>query len=165
MKIAIGSDHAGFRLKEKVKDYLLHIGMEVFDCGTFSEESCDYPIFCYSVAEKVVKNRVKFGILICKTGIGSSIAANKVKGARAGLCYNETAARLTREHNHSNILVMGAMFVSFAKAKRIIDAFFSAEPQPGRHRRRVNEIKMIEDGILTDNFHLPKCRRYYPCSE
>ncbi len=164
MRIAIGSDHAGFRLKERIKGYLLGIGVEVLDCGTFSEDSCDYPIFCYSVAQKVVKGRAKFGILICKTGIGSSIAANKVKGARAGLCHNETAAKLTREHNHSNILVMGSMFVSFSKAKRIIEAFFSAQPQSGRHRRRVNEIRMIEDATLLKEFQLPRCRRYRPCS-
>ncbi len=162
MKIAIGSDHAGFRLKEKIKGYLLERGIEVIDCGTFSQESCDYPIYCYSVAEKVARKKANFGILICKTGIGSAIAANKVKGIRAGLCHNETGARLTREHNHSNVLVMGAMFVNFSKAKRMIETFLSATPQGGRHRRRVREVMLIEKNQLQEKFPLPECRRYRP---
>ncbi len=163
MRIAIGSDHAGFGLKERIKEYLFGLGIEVIDCGTFSQDSCDYPVFCYSVAKRVAGRKARFGILICKTGIGSAIAANKVKGVRAGLCHEPEGARLTREHNHSNVLVMGAMFVSFTKAKKIIDAFLSARPQPGRHKRRVREISMIEDGTIEEKIEMPKCRRRKRC--
>ncbi len=158
IKIAIGSDHAGFELKEKIKKYLVDKkAIEVIDCGTHSQESCDYPIFCYKVGKKILKGKAKFGILICKTGIGSAIAANKLKGIRAGLCYFPEAAVLTREHNHSNVLVLGAMFTSFIKAKKIVDAFLSAKPQVGRHKRRVKQIEYIEEGILEQKVRILDC--------
>ncbi len=159
MKIAIGSDHAGFRLKEHVKGFLLSQGITVLDCGTDSEESCDYPFFCYAVAKAVASRRARFGILICKTGIGSAIAANKVKGIRAGLCHNPEGATLTREHNHANVLVMGAMFVSPKMSEKIISAFLKATPQKGRHARRVREISWIEDGSIEEKVPVPRCRR------
>ncbi len=158
VKIAIGCDHAGFQLKEQIKKYLLQLHISVCDCGTFSEESCDYPIYCYSVCKKIIHNEADLGIVICKTGIGSAIACNKVKGIRAGLCYNPTAARLTREHNHSNVLAIGAMFTPYDLAVKIVDEFLSASPLADRHKRRVDEIRYIEEGIIEEKLEIPMCR-------
>jgi len=145
--IVIGSDHGGFKLKEKIREYLEKQGYEVRDVGTFCEESCDYPNFSASVASLVSKGIYKRGILICKSGIGNSIVANKFPGVRAALSYNLTAARLSREHNDSNILVLGSRFVSGALAKRMVKVWLNTEFQGGRHQRRVNIIKSIERKI------------------
>ena len=143
-KIIIGSDHAGFRLKENIKRYLEKKGLRVEDAGTYSEERCDYPRYAAAVAEKVSAGRVKKGILICMTGIGNSIVANRFPGVRAALCCNRRAARLSREHNDSNILVLGSAFVNAQSAKAILKAWLSAAFLGGRHRRRLNLIKKIE---------------------
>ncbi len=142
--IIIGSDHAGFALKEKVKTYLLSKGYEVFDVGTFSQDSCDYPIYAAKLAEAVSDGRFQRGILACKTGIGDSIVANRFCKVRAALCYNATAARLCREHNDSNVLVLGSAFVSQQNMKKIILIWLNTKFAGGRHARRLNLIKKLE---------------------
>jgi len=144
MKIAVGSDHAGFELKLKVISYLKKKGYSVKDFGTYSQQSCDYPFFAYKVAKAVALKRYLRGILICKTGIGNSIVANKVKGIRAALCYNILAARLSRLHNDANILVLGAEFVNIKVAKKIIDIWLNTDFEGGRHLRRIKQIERIE---------------------
>jgi ribose 5-phosphate isomerase B len=143
-KIIIGSDHAGFKLKQKIKVYLQRFGFKAKDLGTYSEESCDYPIFAESLAKLISRGKYKKGILLCKTGIGNSIVANRFSGVRAALCYNVTAARLSREHNDSNVLVLGSAFVNADLAKRIVKVWLATKFQGGRHRRRLNRIKKIE---------------------
>ena len=145
-KIIIGSDHAGFRLKEALKPYLEKLGFIVKDAGTYSQESCDYPLIAEYVARQVSKRRFLRGILICKTGIGNSIAANKVSRVRAALCYNIEVARLSRQHNNSNVLVLGADYVKTGIAKRIVRVWLKAKFQGGRHRRRIKQIGVIEKG-------------------
>ncbi|MDD5729746.1 MAG: ribose 5-phosphate isomerase B [Candidatus Omnitrophica bacterium] len=146
-KIIIGSDHAGFKLKEKLKLYLVKKGIKVNDAGTYSEERCDYPEFAFKVAKEVSCGKYKKGILICKSGIGNSIVANKLPGVRAALCYNIISARLSRQHNDSNILVLGSAFVNEALAKRILAAWLETGFEGGRHKRRLNLIKEIERKI------------------
>lgn len=146
-EIVIASDHAGFVLKEKVKPYLKKKGLKIKDLGACSKERCDYPGFAYSLAKEISNGRFKSGILICKSGIGNSIVANKLPRVRAALCYNVKAARLSREHNDSNVLVLGSAFVSAKTAKKIIGVWLGTEFQGGRHRRRLNQIKKIEDEI------------------
>jgi len=147
MKIAIGSDHGGFQLKEKIKKYLKAKKYKLADFGTDSLESCDYPLIAYAVANSVAGKKSDKGILICKTGIGNSITANKVKGIRAALCYNIKAAELSRRHNNSNILVLGALFTDITKAKRIIDVWLNTKFEGGRHLRRVKQIERIEKNV------------------
>ena len=145
--ILIASDHGGFALKESLKPYLENKGFDVRDLGAFSEESCDYPEFAYCLASKIGKGKFKRGILICKSGIGNSIVANRVPGARAALCVNEKCARLSRAHNDSNILVLGSFFVSVNQAKKITDIWLKTKFEGGRHKRRLNQIKEIERKI------------------
>ncbi|MCX7927330.1 MAG: ribose 5-phosphate isomerase B [Candidatus Omnitrophica bacterium] len=142
--IAIGSDHGGFRLKENLKVYLKKKGFKIIDVGTFSEESCDYPVYAYAVAKKVAEGKAGCGIVICKTGIGVSIVANKVHGIRAALCYNVKAAILSRQHNNANVLSLGALFVSKKKAQAIVDAWLETNFEGGRHKRRIKLIEEIE---------------------
>ena len=142
--IVIGSDHAGYRLKELIKAYFREIDKPFIDIGTDSEDSCDYPIFAEKVAKKVVNTEHSGGILVCGSGIGVSIAANKVKGARAALCMNEELAEMSRRHNDANILCLGARYIDFERAKSIIKVFLSTEFEGGRHERRIQEIKDIE---------------------
>jgi len=146
-KILIASDHAGFNLKEKIKPYLAGRCFTVDDLGTCSRERCDYPKFAYSLANEISKARSKMGILICKSGIGNSIVANRVPGVRAALCYNVKAARLSRQHNNSNVLVLGSAFVNAGQAKKIIKIWLETEFQGGRHKRRLNQIRDIERQI------------------
>ncbi|MDD2703403.1 MAG: ribose 5-phosphate isomerase B [Candidatus Omnitrophica bacterium] len=146
-KIIIGSDHAGFKLKEEVKKYLEKKGLRVEDAGTYSEERCDYPRYAAAVAEKVSVGKFKRGILICMTGIGNSIVANRFPGVRASLCCNIKAARLTREHNDSNILVLGAAFIDRRLAGRIVQVWLRTPFSGGRHARRLNLIKKVEHMI------------------
>lgn len=143
-KIMIGSDHGGYPLKEDLKAYLSRKGYPVVDAGTFSEESCDYTDYAFAVAKGVSERKCRRGILICKSGIGNSIAANKLPGVRAALCYNLTCTRLSREHNDSNILVLGAAFTPAALAKRMVDTWLKTEFAGGRHTRRLNKIRKIE---------------------
>ncbi|MFA5725815.1 MAG: ribose 5-phosphate isomerase B [Candidatus Omnitrophota bacterium] len=143
-KILIAADHGGFVLKESLKPYLKKKGFSVCDLGAFSNEHCDYPALAYNLAGKVRQGKFKKGILICKSGIGNSIVANRVPGVRAALCNNVKVARLSREHNDSNVLVLGAIFVKPPLAKKITAAWLKAEFQGGRHERRLNQIKTIE---------------------
>ena len=144
MKIAIGSDHGGVRLKKEIIAHLKSKGTEYEDFGTFSEESCDYPDVAVKVAEKVVSKSFEFGILICGTGIGIGIAANKVPGIRAALCNDTFSAHASREHNNANILTMGERVVGTGLALDIVDIFLNSKFQGDRHMRRVNKISEIE---------------------
>jgi len=143
-KIIIGSDHGGFSLKEKIKTFLREKGFQVKDLGTYSKERCDYPEIAYNLAKEVGRGKYRQGILICKTGIGNSMVANRVSGVRAALCYNVKATRLSREHNDSNILVLGSSFVNPGLAKRILDVWLKTKFSGGRHLRRLNQIRKIE---------------------
>lgn len=156
-KILIASDHAGFSLKEKLRPYLERTGFKVIDLGTYSDQSCDYPHFAYNLAKKISKGKYRQGILICKTGIGNSIVANRLPGVRAALCYNIKAARLSREHNDSNVLVLGASFVNERLAKKILATWLNTQFLGGRHKRRLNQIKEIERKIRMQNETHKKC--------
>jgi len=145
--IVIGSDHAGFVLKEKLKPFLVKIGLNVLDLGTYSKDRCDYPEFAAAVAKAVSTGKFKKGILICKSGIGNSIVANRFPGVRAALAYSVKAARLSREHNDSNILVLGSGFVNKKLGEKILNIWLKTKFQGGRHQRRLNLIKKIERGI------------------
>ncbi len=144
MKIAIGSDHAGLSLKNEILKHLETRGVEFKDFGAYSEASCDYPDFAEKVAEAVVGKEFKFGILVCGTGIGISIAANKVPGIRAALCSDTFSAHACREHNDANILALGARVVGAGLAFDIVDSFLGAEFQGNRHQERINKISQIE---------------------
>jgi ribose 5-phosphate isomerase B len=148
MKIAVGSDHGGFRLKQALVIYLRKKGHSVLDTGCFSGESCDYPEYSYAVAMLVSENKADRGIVICKSGIGNSIVANKVKGIRAALCCNIRQAISSREHNNANVIALGASYVKEAAAKRIISAWLKAKPLGGRHKRRVSQISNIEKRVF-----------------
>ena len=144
MKIAIGADHGGFGLNEEIKKYLDENGYEVKDFGTYSTDSCDYPDYGLQVAEAVAAKEYEFGILICGTGIGIGIAANKVPGIRAALCSDTFSAHATREHNDANILTMGARVVGPGLALDIVKTFLNAKFEGDRHVRRLNKISEIE---------------------
>lgn len=142
--IILGSDHAGYEFKERVKEYLSELGEKFEDEGTYSTESCDYPIIAEKVARKVENTENAKGILICGSGIGVSIAANKIKGIRAALCMNSELSAMARKHNDANILCLAARFMSFEEAKKSILTFLSTEFEGGRHQRRVEQIDSIE---------------------
>ncbi|MFH1396989.1 MAG: ribose 5-phosphate isomerase B [Candidatus Omnitrophota bacterium] len=150
--IAIASDHGGFILKDKLKTYLSKKGFKIRDFGVFCQEHCDYPQFAYGLARSISLGKYKRGILICKSGIGNSIVANKFPKVRAALCYNLKAAELSRRHNDSNILVLGALFVKEKSAKKILNIWLNTEFEGGRHIKRLNQIRAIErkieDGIF-----------------
>lgn len=150
-KIAIGADHAGFELKEKLKKYLAEQGHQLFDCGTFSTESVDYPKIAFQVAQLVTKGEYELGIMIDGAGIGSAMAANKIPGVRAALCYDLSTARNSREHNNANVLTLGAGLIGFELAKQIVDTWLASECTVDRHLRRVQMIHDIEQGKLTVN--------------
>ena len=143
--IALGCDHGGFALKQTVKKYLEEKGLEYKDYGTYIEESCDYPSYGEAVAKAIVNGECDRGIIICGTGIGISIAANKVKGIRAALCHNEFTAQMCREHNNAQILSMGARVLEEDMALRIVDTFLNTEFAGGRHETRVNKLMEIEN--------------------
>ncbi len=145
MKIGIGSDHGGFRLKQEIIKHLEQKNIEVKDYGTYAEESCDYPDYGQKVGEAVVAKECDLGILICGTGIGISIAANKIPGVRAALCSDTFSAHATRQHNNANILAMGERVVGPGLALDIVDAFLSSSFEGGRHENRVNKIMKIEE--------------------
>ncbi|MBL4932687.1 MULTISPECIES: ribose 5-phosphate isomerase B [Clostridium] len=145
MKIAIGSDHGGFNLKGEVIKYLEQKSIEYKDFGTTSTDSCDYPDYALKVAEAVAEKEFEFGILICGTGIGISIAANKVPGIRAALCHDTFSAHATREHNNANILAMGERVIGPGLAIEIVETFLKAEFQGDRHQNRIDKIKAIEE--------------------
>jgi ribose-5-phosphate isomerase B len=144
MIVAIGCDHGGYAMKLKLIEHLNKIGVEYKDFGTFSEESCDYPDYALPVAEAVKDGLCDRGILICGTGIGISIAANKVPGIRASLCHDVFSAKATRKHNDSNILAFGARVIGEGLMTEIVDAYLSTEFEGGRHSARIDKITAIE---------------------
>ncbi|MDH6603693.1 ribose 5-phosphate isomerase B [Bacilli bacterium PM5-9] len=143
-KIVIGSDHGGFEYKEIIKNHLLGLDYEVLDVGAYDKSSIDYPDIAKNVSEIVVKEKIK-GILICGTGIGISIAANKCHGIRAALCNDEYSARMSREHNNSNILALGQRVIGEGLMLNIVNAWLYADFEGGRHENRVNKITKIEE--------------------
>ena len=146
-KILIASDHGGFILKEKLKVFLLKNRLAVKDLGPFNAERCDYPEFASSLASSISKGKFKRGILICKSGIGNSIVANRFPGVRAALCFNVLSTKLSREHNDSNVLVLGSLFVKSDLAKSMIKVWLKTRFVGGRHKRRLNQIREIEKKI------------------
>ncbi|MGH9377989.1 MAG: ribose 5-phosphate isomerase B [Terriglobia bacterium] len=144
-KVAIGSDHAGFALKESVRQYLQGLGYDVEDCGAYSEQPADYPDYAEKVATRVARNSAATGVLICGTGLGVAIAANKILGIRAATCNNTLLARFARAHNNANVLAMGGRMVDRAEAQKILDTWFSTPFAGGRHEERVEKITNIED--------------------
>jgi ribose 5-phosphate isomerase B len=144
-KIAIGADHAGFRLKEFVKKILQEKGFEVIDVGTYSEERCHYPEYAKKVASMVSRGEVKRGILICGSGIGMSIVANKFKGVRAALCHNIYSAKFSRLHNNSNILCLGGRVTGEDLTREIVETWLNTPFEGGRHQERLNIIAEIEE--------------------
>ena len=144
MKIAIGNDHAGLFLKEEVIEHLTLKGHTVVDLGTNETTSSDYPEFAKEVARAVVNGDARYGVLICGTGMGMAISANKVGGARCAVCSESASARLSREHNDANIIAIGSRIVGIEAAKDILDAFLEASFEGGRHQRRIDLIHRIE---------------------
>ncbi|ADL13717.1 ribose 5-phosphate isomerase B [Acetohalobium arabaticum] len=144
MKVALGSDHGGYELKEEVKRYLEEARIDYKDFGAYSTDSVDYPDIAIPVAEAVSEGKYERGILICGTGIGMSITANKFKGVRAALCHDIFSAKATREHNDSNLLTMGDRVIGKQLALEIVKVWLDTEFHGGRHARRINKIKEIE---------------------
>ena len=145
MKIAIASDHGGFVLKEEMKKYYEKQGIILDDLGTHSEESCDYPIIAKKMTDAILQKKADLGILICGTGIGISIAANRVKGIRAAILYNADVARLAKEHNNANIAVFGGRMQTPKEAIEFFEAFRNAKFEGGRHERRIGELDNMGD--------------------
>ncbi len=144
MKIAVGSDHAGYHLKDEVIKHLKNSGYDPIDCGVYSVDSADYPDLASAVSSSVLNEEASFGILICGTGIGMSIAANKHKGIRAALCAECYSARCAREHNNANILTMGSRVIGPGLALAIVDTFLKTSFEGGRHARRLHKISLVE---------------------
>jgi ribose 5-phosphate isomerase B len=145
MKIVIGNDHAAVEMKQEIVSYLESQGYEVVNVGTDSHESFDYPISGYRVGKMVAEGEADLGIAICGTGVGISLAANKVKGIRACVCSEPYTAKMSRIHNHSNVLCFGARVIGIDTAKMIVDEWLKATPEGGRHQRRVDMIMEIEE--------------------
>ena len=145
MKIAIGCDHGALALKESVKKVLAELGMEIDDVGTYTEDSVDYPDVAEQVCGKVVSGEAERGIVLCGTGIGISIAANKIKGIRCALCGDVFSARMARAHNNANVLALGGRVLGPGLAGEIVRAFFTQEFEGGRHERRVGKIMALEN--------------------
>lgn len=145
MKIGIGNDHSAVEMKNQIRKHLESKGYEVVNYGTDSTESSNYPVYGEAVANAVVSGEVDLGVLICGTGVGISLAANKVNGIRACVCSEPYSARLSREHNNSNIIAFGARVIGMEMAKMIVDEWLSAEYQGGRHQARVDMITEIEN--------------------
>lgn len=145
MKIAIGNDHVALEMKLGIKEYLEALGHTVIDFGTHTKERTDYPVYGEAVARAVVAGEAECGILICGTGVGISLAANKVKGIRAVVCSEPYSARLSKQHNNTNILAFGARVIGIELAKMIVDQWLSAEFEGGRHADRVDMITAIEN--------------------
>ncbi len=148
MKLAIGSDHGGFALKEAVRKHLEQCGIDYEDFGAFSTDSVDYTPIAAKTAHYVADGKADYGVLVCTTGLGVSIAANKVKGIRAAVCTNEYCAEMTRRHNNANILCMGGKVVSEEMALKMLDIFLNTGFEGGKHQRRIDQIAQIENGEL-----------------
>ena len=143
MKIALGADHGGYTLKTEINQFLKREGHDTADCGTFSAESCDYPEFAQKVAAAVSDGKAQAGILICKSGNGMAIGANKFPGVRAAICFDKNVAALSRQHNDANILVLGSEHL-FDEPETIVKEWLSSRFEGGRHKRRVDQILKIE---------------------
>lgn len=148
MKIAIAADHAGYQEKEQLKPLLTELGIEFEDLGTVSPESVDYPDYARKVAEKVARGEADQGLLVCGSGTGMAIAANKVPGVRAAVAWSEEIARLAREHNDANVLSLAARFTPLDELQKIVRAWFAAGFDGGRHAHRVEKIREIEQDEL-----------------
>ncbi|MBI4432505.1 MAG: ribose 5-phosphate isomerase B [Candidatus Omnitrophica bacterium] len=146
MKIAIGADHGGYTLKSEIKDFLAELGHETKDWGTDSSEPCDYPGFAYKVAKAVSDEKADLGILICKSGNGMAIAANKLPNIRAAICFDKSVAELSRQHNNANILVLGSEHL-FDDPELIVKSWLEARFEGGRHKRRMDQIARIEKKV------------------
>ncbi|MCR5183572.1 MAG: ribose 5-phosphate isomerase B [Opitutales bacterium] len=142
MKISIGCDHAGLELKNELAVYLKSQGYEVEDCGTFTKESIDYPDFAHAVAKSVATKKSDFGVLVCWSGVGMAIAANKVRGVRAVNCYNVEMAELSRRHNNANVIAFGQKFIATSYAKDMLERFLTTSFEGGRHERRVDKLEI-----------------------
>ncbi len=145
MIIAIGNDHVALEMKNEIKKYLEELGHSVIDCGTHSDERCDYPIYGEKVARTVAEGKADKGIAICGTGVGISLAANRVKGIRAVVCSEPYSASLSRAHNNTNVLCFGARVIGIELAKLIVKSFLETEFEGGRHERRVNMLDEISE--------------------
>lgn len=145
MKVVVGSDHGGFELKEVLKKHLEDKGADVLDVGAYDTNSVDYPDIAVSACEKVTSGECSWGVLVCGTGIGISIAANKVDGIRCALVSNEYCAEMTKRHNNANMLAFGGRVTGPDLAKNILDAYIKAEFEGGRHQKRVDKISAIEE--------------------
>ncbi len=150
MKLALGADHAGFELKEELKDFLRQKGIDYCDFGTHNTESTDFSDWGVKVAEAVAKGEFEKGILICGTGLGMGLVANKVPGIRATPCYGIFSARLSRQHNDSNILVLGGRITGKDLAKQIVEEWLEAQFEGGKHKRRVDKVTKIENKYLRE---------------
>lgn len=146
MKIAIGSDHVGLEIKKSIIEYLEELGHEVKDFGAYTDERTNYPIYGKKVADAIVSKEYECGVLICGTGIGISLAANKVKGIRAAVCSEPYSAKLSKQHNNSNIIAFGARVVGVDLAKMIVKEWLDAKFEGGRHTERINLLTKIENG-------------------
>jgi ribose 5-phosphate isomerase B len=151
VKIVIGSDHGGYDLKNKLIEYLKSEKYDVDDLGTHSKESCDYPLIGFDVAKAVGDGKGNRGILICKTGVGMAIIANKVHGVRAAACYDKEMAKSSREHNNCNVIVFAADYSDFKQALEMLKIWLTTEPLGDRHERRVKQIKDIESKLKGNN--------------
>ena len=152
MPIIIGSDHAGFQLKEQIKQYLIEEGHGIIDKGCYTEESCDYPDIAEMVCKDVNSNTDDIGILICGTGIGMSIKANRYTYIRCGLCLNKTMAEMTRKHNNANVLALGARIIDTNTACSIVNTFMNTDFEGGRHNRRINKLNSNNIRDIADIF-------------
>jgi RpiB/LacA/LacB family sugar-phosphate isomerase len=152
MRIVVGADHAGFDLKQIIVAYLRHLGHEVTDVGTNSDEPVDYPDFAEALSKVLADGRAERGVLICGSGVGASVSANKIPGIRAGLCHNTYSARQGVEHDDMNVLVLGARVIGVEMARELVDNFLAAKFNGAeRHRRRVEKIKALEERYSKSN--------------
>jgi len=143
ISISIGSDHAGFELKKQIIDYLKNKSFIVFDKGCFSEERADYPDFAHHTAESVITKESEFGILMCGSGNGINMTANKHKGIRAALCWTSEIAAMARQHNDANVLVLPARYITISEALKCVDVFLSEKFEGGRHQERIEKIDLF----------------------
>ncbi|HWQ71329.1 MAG TPA: ribose 5-phosphate isomerase B [Desulfitobacteriaceae bacterium] len=146
MKVALGSDHGGFQLKNEIDQYLRSQGIDILDCGTNSTASVDYPLFGYAVGQAVLNGQVDFGIIICGTGQGIAMTANKLPGIRAAVCTETYSARMSREHNNANVLALGGRITGAGLALDIVDVFLKTDFAGGRHNKRLELMAAVERG-------------------
>ena len=139
-KICIASDHAGYGLKEKIKDFLISKSISVIDLGPFSYDSVDYPVYAKKVAKRLILRKSEAGVLVCGSGTGMAISANKFKGIRAAQCYNKSSTILSRQHNNSNIICLGSRMLKYKDAFKYVTCFLDTKFEGGRHQKRINKI-------------------------